>query len=192
MGVVEDHLASELSPILSPHLDEYVSATAKMFEEIELYSTDQGDDWDTEAYSIMLDIDRAEEKGLPYLSCYVGVELPVGAGETEARSLIRAQKAAKRGTPADIIDTAQRTLTGTKYVRLVERTDGNAYRATVITRTSETPDPAATQSAIDSVKPAGIILTHVATEGEAWDEAVSDWDGVPGGTTWDSTMTINV
>jgi hypothetical protein len=68
----------------------------------------------------------------------------------------------ERGTPTRMAKAVRHTLTGNEYVFLKER-EGSPYRVTVVTRTSETPSPAATFNAAKAQKPAGLILTHVVT-----------------------------
>jgi len=72
---------------------------------------------------------------------------------------------------------AQATLTGNKTVIINER-DGDsatqpidyAYYLTVETYQGQTPDPAMTQRALLSQKPAGIVLTYVTIAGQTYDQ----------------------
>lgn len=103
---------------------------------------------------------------LPHLAMKAGVQIAGDWDEADIRDAISTRPAERRGTPAAIIAAAESTLTGTKHVALVEK-DGGAYKLTVITRTAETPDPAATNALLQSeqVKPVGITLTHVVVDG---------------------------
>jgi hypothetical protein len=189
MSVVGDHLSDELAPILTSTFQEYVDAVAEMFQHIERYATDQGDDWWQGAYSLMLDVDNAPVEALPYLAQFVGVTLPVGADEADMRAAIRAENRQQRGTLAALSAAVQKTLTGTKHMTIHER-DTSPYHATVFTRTPETPDVAATLAAIKTVKPAGVVIDLIVTPGETWDEAAATWDAATG--TWDDTLTTNI
>jgi hypothetical protein len=82
-----------------------------------------------------------------------------------ARDAIRRQGGARRGMPDAILSAAEDTLKGAKVARLLERVGGNAYALELITRPSETPNPAATLAAAMAQKPAGMSLTHTLTEG---------------------------
>lgn len=132
-------------------------------------------------WSSLLDVDRCPAPFLPFLAQFVGVRLPVGVAEAEARERIRTPAGFRRGTPAAIVAAAQRTLIGAKTVSLFER-DGGAYRLTVVTRTSETPDTAATERAIRGEKPAGILLTYVVSASPIITELAGDIDSLAGTT----------
>ena len=122
--------------------------------------TDDGPGW-----SALFDVDRCPVWALPWLAQLFGVRLPKGTSEAEARERIRTPAGFARGTVAATIAAAQRKLTGLRKVIVLERTDGNAYRYTVVTRTGETPDPAAVEHEIRADKPVGLILTYVVSIG---------------------------
>jgi hypothetical protein len=130
--------------------------------------------WET-----LLDVDRTPAVFLPWLAQMVGVDPRglVGLDEATQRTFIRETAGWRRGTPAAMIGAAQVYLTGAKTVRLIER-DESAYRLTVITRTSETPDAAAVERALRSQKPAGIVLTHIVSDAPIIDEGTLDIDDV--------------
>jgi hypothetical protein len=77
----------------------------------------------------------------------------------------------------------QATLTGNKSVKIIER-DVSQWKVTVVVRTSECADSAATLAAATSQKPAGITLTLVVTDGEIWNEAGGTWNST-GSLRWD-------
>jgi hypothetical protein len=93
-----------------------------------------------------------------------------------ARQALREQNAKRRGTPRAILNAVRDTLTGTRYAHLLERVGGNAYALTLITRPSETPDPAVTYAAALRQKPMGMALTHTLTEGVIIDEGTKTID----------------
>jgi hypothetical protein len=82
-----------------------------------------------------------------------------------ARDAIRRQGGKQRGMPDAILSAVEDTLTGVKVARLLERVGGNAYALELVTRPSETPNPATTLAAAMAQKPAGMSLTHTLTEG---------------------------
>lgn len=137
----------------------------------------------------MYDPDRAPAWALEWLSQQVGLdELPSFLSEAEQRALIRDAPGMRRGTPAAMIAAVQPYLTGSGSVIFVER-DGGPYKLTVVTRTSETPDPDAALAALMNAKPAGIDLTYVISDLEVWSEAVNTWDTVDTGLTWHDALT---
>lgn len=114
----------------------------------------------------LLDPELCPVWALPWLAQFVGLSIPVGIPEDGARTLIAKASGFVRGTPAAIEAAAGITLTGNKTVYFRER-DGSAYRLEVVTLTSETPDPIATERAILAQKPGGIMLTY---------RTVASWD----------------
>jgi Carbohydrate binding domain len=124
------------------------------------------------AWAVVMDVDTAPFKALPWLAQFVGVTIPnQGPEETDidydarVRAYIKATPGFSRGSPDALIAAVQQTLTGAKTVYLRERY-GGAYRMEVVTITSQIPDPAATLRAILSQKPAGIVLTHSVVAGQ--------------------------
>jgi hypothetical protein len=95
----------------------------------------------------------------------VGVRLPGGLSDTDARNFIKDLGPLKRGSPDAIIAAVKYTLTGNKTVILHERDNGDAYLLEVVTLTSETPDPAFKLRAIMAQKPAALKLTSRITDG---------------------------
>ena len=135
-------------------------------------------------YSPALDVDRCPPDLLRWLGQFAGVPVTPGdpkdaAWVTKAREEIRQAAGWRRGTPRAIREAAQRHLTGTKTVRMLER-DGSAYRMTVLTRTSETPNPAATEAAIRAQKPAGIVLAYIVTDLPIWNEGTRTFNAAAG------------
>lgn len=114
--------------------------------------SDSGPGW-----SALLDPDRTPVPA--YLAQFVGVRIPGGVTDAQARALVVAQPATRRGTVQALEAAAQTTLTGSRYVEVIER-DGGAYRITVRTYDTETPDRAVTEAALQDAKPAGLVLTH--------------------------------
>lgn len=87
----------------------------------------------------------------------LGVNPPASATDDQVRSLILARPAFRRGTVGAIVAAAQDTLTGSRYVYVIERY-GSPYQIRVQTFTEETPDPIAAEAAVRAQKPAGLVL----------------------------------
>lgn len=173
MSVLED-LRESLAPIMTSALDEYLQAIAAMFGQIEDYTLDTVDlDGNPlPGWGILFDVDLCPTAALPYLAQFVGETLPTTLSDAEAREQIRSQPNRKRGTPAGITAAARATLTGAQQVIFRERDPAAcptepAYGLTVVTYTSQTPDPAVTEAAIRSNIPAGIVLNYETLPG--WD-----------------------
>jgi hypothetical protein len=135
-------------------------------------------------YSLALDVDNCPDYLLRWLGQFAGVKVTPGdstdaAWVERARAEIRNAAGWRRGTPAAIRGAAQEHLTGTKTVRMLERTI-SAYTLTVLVRTSETPDPAAAEAAVRAQKPAGLILTFIVSDAPIVDEGSLTIDNLVG------------
>jgi Phage tail protein (Tail_P2_I) len=139
-----------------------------------MVSPDEGPPW-----SPLLDPDRAPAAFLPWLAQVVGERVPAGESETASRERIRLPQGVRRGKVSALIAAAQRTLTGTKFVQVLERTS-SAYTLSVVTLTAETPDAAQTNRDLQAAKPAGLILTHVVTSVTIVDALAGTVDGLAG------------
>jgi len=137
--------------------------------------TENGPGW-----AILYDVDLCPVWALPWLAQLVGVGLPVGITEAEARDRIRTPSGFARGTVEATIAAAQRRLTGTRKVVVIERVEGEAYHYTVVTRTAETPDPDAVERDIRAEKPVGLLLTYVVSDGPIVDELADTIDDQTG------------
>jgi hypothetical protein len=175
MSVLDD-LRYSLAPILTTDLDTLLQAIAAMWSETETYTVDtvDGDGRDLPGYGILFDVDLCPAAALPYLAQFVGETLPTTLAEADARRQIRTQPNRKRGTRAGIIAAARATLSNpdTDTVIFRERDAAAcpsipAYGLTVATYTAQTPNPAATEAAIRSNLPGGIILNY---------ETLAGWD----------------
>lgn len=115
----------------------------------------------------VMNADAAPVEWLPWLAQFLGVTLPGTLTEQQRRDRIKGTDGFKRGTPAAMKVAAQALLTGTRTVFFNERS-GNAYRLTVSTWASETPDSAKVLAALVAQKPAGIVLTYSTIVGGDW------------------------
>ena len=132
------------------------------------------------AWSVLLDIDRCPGYALPWLGQFVGVTVDTTLDEAGQRRQIREEAGMKRGTSAAIAAAAQRYLTGTQTVIMVERDSSvapahPAYGLKVLTLTAETPDSAAVLAALMAAKPAGIILEHDVVDGQTWQQLIDNY-----------------
>jgi hypothetical protein len=125
----------------------------------------------TDGWSILFDVDRTPGKWLDRPASMIGARLPEGLTDDQRRNYIANVGGVQAGTPNAIKAAAAGHLTGTKRVDFRER-DGGAWRDTLITRTAETPDPAAVLAAVTdpTVKPAGRKITHLVFDGWTLDE----------------------
>lgn len=124
------------------------------------------------------------EAALLYLAQLAGVRVPQGMAFRDMQTFIERAEARRRGRLSYMVELAQATLTGNKFVFTIER-EPTAWTLRMVTRLSETPNPAATEAAILRGKPAGIVLDYEAVAGITWDEAVSQWNAT--GLTWDES-----
>jgi hypothetical protein len=143
--------------------------------------------------SALGDPGQADPRWLPWMAQLVGAPLDPGASVQEQRDTIAfATSGWRGGTRQAIADAARTALTGSMYAQVVPHVvpsdnggldTGGVWDITIITRSSETPDPGAVLDAVlrKGVKPAGAVLHH-ATYGASWAqiEAVyptwADWN----------------
>jgi hypothetical protein len=125
--------------------------------------------------SALGDPSQADAGWLAWLAQMVGAHLDPRASISEQRDTIRyATSGYRAGTRDAIADAAKSALTGSQYVAVMPHTKvtgsvivaGSAWDITVVTRTSETPDPAEVLATIvrKGVKPAGAVLWAQAFE----------------------------
>jgi len=172
LGACGERLYAALDPLA--WLDEdygwalaiLTGSVGSMFDEVDGLARDtpEGVGW-----SSVLDLYRCPDAWLPWLGQFVGALVPVGATADAARAQIAGLSGFGRGRREAIIAAAQATLTGNKTVYLQERYGGDAYILAVRTIASETPSAAATQAAVLSQKPGGLVLDFGATTENTYD-----------------------
>lgn len=150
------------------------------------------DEDERDGFAVFVDLDTCPAIALPWLAQFKGVRATPGLAEADARDEVRNAEGLRRGTADALARAGQRNLTGTKTVRVLERVGGDPYALTVITRTSETPDPSATFADLMAAKRIGILLTHVVTDDVTWPEATRSWDAVSPGIHWDAVVLADV
>lgn len=165
----------------------FCGALGTLMQKVEDYVRDSpnGPGW-----TQLMDIDRVPREAIPYLAQYVGVQIPSsGLTEQQERDRTKGVGGWNRGTPAALIEQIKPHLTGAQRVLLRERSDpansgDRPYHFTVVTYTSQTPDPAAVVAAIadrHTGKPAGLQFTHLVLTGQEWRsiyENYATWRGV--------------
>jgi hypothetical protein len=140
----------------------FLNAIATAYDDVEILA-DVGPAGQT-GWSILVDINRIPDAGLPWLGQFIGVQLIPGLTAAQQRYAIQHAYGWNRGTPAALTAAIAPLLTGNKTVIFKER-DGDPYTLTVITRTAETPSSSAVLAALLSQKPGGIILNYLTSTG---------------------------
>jgi hypothetical protein len=115
----------------------------------------------------LFDVDSCPGWALPWLAQAVGAVLPGVMPEEEVRRTIKEVAGQAAGTKDSMYNAMLGTLTGDHPTVYFRERDGHPYRLEVVTRTSETPDPAATLAALLAFKPGAIKLTFRQVAG--WD-----------------------
>lgn len=137
-------------------------------------------------YGKLLDPNTCPVKDLPYLGQFVGVEVPSGASEAEARAAVKAEAGLERGTLASL-RTAIKSVLGTAPFAIQERTSEGgaeaAYHFNVIVGTGKSSQ--ALYNAINAVIPAGIWYSIVEGTG-MWLQATKKWSEVTAGKTFNT------
>jgi hypothetical protein len=150
------------------HLAIYVGALGDAFQPVEDLA---GDGLGGEmGWSVLVDIDRIPNAGIPYLGQYVGSIVDAKDTYPVQRQKVKDLESWKRGSPAAMTAAVQKVLTGAKRVRITERDTGSAWHQNVQTYTAETPDTAAVLAAIASQKPGGQIITHTLVPGQTYND----------------------
>jgi hypothetical protein len=135
---------------------------AVLMKPVELVSALALADGDKPGWRQALDLDEAPVQLLPWLGQFNGTPLDDTEPEEEMRRKIREARGSHRGTTRAIVSDVAATLTGDQTVHLFER-EGSPFENLIITRTSETPDEAATRTALANrqTKPLGAVYELV-------------------------------
>ncbi len=138
------------------------------------------DEDERDGFAVFMDLDRCPAIALPWIAQLKGVRATPGLSEADARDEIRNGEGLRRGTADSLARAGRKHLTGEKSVRVLERVGGDPYALTVITRTSETPDPAATLADFLKAKRIGVVLQHVVSDAPLIDEGTLTIDAASG------------
>jgi hypothetical protein len=201
-------LIEEWAPYITPDLEDYANAIGSMFESVDELVQMLGED---DGWGPLLDPDRCPTQALPYLAMYVGERLPTGLTLEMQREWILDHPNQQRGTLLSIVRAAQRSLTGSRAVSIVERSGGAVTHPEdflqVRTYLSQTPYPNQVLADLYTVVPVDIQLDYATVSGQTWaalKAAKPTWDNVkssyaswtevqtatPGTTVWDRPRPI--
>jgi hypothetical protein len=139
---------------------------------------------------------------LPFLAAFVGVKIPVGTPEAEARALLKAESGFARGTRASIEAAIERCVSG--EFQLIERRNAanevkpwhfvvvvkeskinQSWFSTTGDWTEQTGDwellsasagIAALEAAVNKTKPAGLMWTLILSKDHPWLEVAGTWE----------------
>jgi hypothetical protein len=173
----------------STDLERWLKALAAMFAPVEELAKEEGSDGETgyvPAWGKLFNPELCPAKFLPYLGQYVGVQIPGGASEAEARQLVKEHAGFSRGTLTSLKAAIERVLgVGVPYTieeRTNPKTGGEeAYWMTLLVPVGEKSN--ALMEAVNAVIPAGILYEVIEIEG-AWIEGALKWSEVEATVTW--------
>ena len=128
----------------------------------------------------MLDPMRCPIGVLPWLAQFKGTTVPAGLTEPQQRAHVLEAGGWDRGTVASLVRATRGSLDGglDAYVNVVERVGDDPDQMLVVTRTSQTPDPALALRAIRAATVAGMNVTHEITDDPLLDEGEAEIDTV--------------
>jgi hypothetical protein len=137
------------------------------------------------AYGVIFNPETCPHAYLPYLGQFVGVAVPTGSTEAEARALVKAEAGLQRGTRAAVEATIARVLGEGISFAIEERTnnkgEASAWWFQVIVPKGHSST--ALKAAIEAAKPAGLMFSIVESE-NAWIEGGLKWSEVKAGLKW--------
>lgn len=139
-----------------------------------------------------VDPDLARASWLPWTASIYGVTLAPGLTVQQQRDTIRDLPPQRDGRTQTIHDAVAQTLTGSKYVDVVERPDDDAYRIEVVTTTVQTPDAAKTAAAALAAKPGGLHMDVYVSDDVLIDEGTATIDSVDTAVTIDGAVRSDV
>lgn len=172
---------TQLEPVWTDDLGDYVAAVATMWTEVESYQADP--DSDVVSWQALFDVDIAPMAGLPWLAQCVGERVPVGIDEQGARDWIKSAPNWIRGTELGIVNAVKRLLVAPATVQFGTRVklDGSPdddYIA-IVTYATQTPDPQAVRNALRRTVPADIVWQYDVLDAATWalvQAGMADWD----------------
>ncbi len=113
----------------------------------------------------VVDVDNAPAQLLPWLGQFNGTPLDATEPAEEQRRKIREARGSHRGTVKAIVSDLKATLTGTKFVQVLEG-EGSPFANTFVVLASEVPDMEASTRAITNraTKPLTTVNTLIASD----------------------------
>jgi hypothetical protein len=112
-SIIGQQIAEQLAPILTPDLARLCDAIGAIAEPLMSVLQETGIDGEpgfVPAYGKLFDPVTCPGEYLPFLGNLIGVPVPVGASEAEARALIKAESGLERGTEASINAAIERSI----------------------------------------------------------------------------------
>lgn len=106
----------------------------------------------------MVDPGRTDPGWLPWLGLWVGVRVDGLASVGLQRAQVVGRSGAGRGTAAALVAAVRETLSGDRSVLVVERADDDVALVRVTLLASEVESEVASEVAVRSVLPAGLLL----------------------------------
>lgn len=191
--IVGKRLEARLEPWLDPagDLARKCDAVGVMFQSMLEVAEETGEDGTAgyiPAYGKLLDPVTCPAADLPYLGQYVGVTVPTGATEAEARALVKAEAGLERGT-RKAIEAAIKRVLGVAPFTIQERTakGGGAapYHFNVLVGIGKSS--AALIAAIEEQKPGGLQFSVIETAG-AWIAGSKKWSEVAATKKWSAIV----
>jgi len=196
-------LIQALEPWMTPDLEIWCRAAGAFFDPVMLLAEEQGTDGGPEyipPLGKLFDPDLCPGPWLPYLAQFVGVKIPVGTREAEARALVKAESGFARGTRASMEAAIERCVSG-EYQLIARRNAANEVKPwhfVVVVKgskinqswfssTGSWAEQAGTweflsasteqlEAAVNKVKPAGLMWTLIVTEDHPWLEVAGSWE----------------
>lgn len=156
---------------LSLLLDQ-IGAAVDLYDRIDARTVDEGGS--PSETSDLTDPLKADAAWLPWLAQHVGVKTK-GLTVSEQRAAIAgASSGFAVGTKGAVAAAAATALTGGQFVRVYDHStttpgDGGQWDVLIVTRSEETPNPAAVTAAVIAAgaKPAGVVL-HQRSYSASW------------------------
>jgi hypothetical protein len=203
-----DRLLAYFEPWMTDDLATYLTAVGEAFDQAEtLYRWDENalltagvDPEELEedvSYGQLLDMGVTSAIALPWLAQFVGERFPVGIDEAAQREWINDRPNSRRGTMVSIANAAQRSLTGSRTVMIIERSDGVSQTdspddVVMFAYTDECPDPGQVRRDLQDTFPLELSLNFNVTPGTTWQQVKTQaktWVSLTtANTTWDTLV----
>lgn len=182
-------LETRLEPWMTEDLARKCDAVGVIWQAMLEVAEETGEDGTAgyiSAYGKLLDPATCPAKDLPYLGQFVGVEVPKGATEGEARELVKREAGLERGTLASIELAIKSVLGAGEKFTVKERTLASgaesAYWFLVYVKPGKSS--AALKEAIEAVVPGGVFFTIVEST-NAWINGTGKkWSEIAAGKKW--------
>lgn len=174
-------------------LKRFTAATAIGLEKVVEFLTLVDPDTSVTGTCELVNATAVPSAWLSWLGWLVGVDTSTIPDADVRDAVGNAASTQRRGSTGAIRDAVQRTLTGSKSVRIYVNLSGTEpYLITVLTLTSDTPSGVDALAAAWTEKPAGVDLELQTTSGSTWADVIATyptWDDlVAAHATWDDLV----